>query len=492
VASFGGVATVHLPVTADRTLLEETLRTISYHNFYQGTGSSFTVALDAVLKFVDEAEEGLQVVLLSDGEPPFEEDYDDALRALAERRIPVHAVAIGSLEGQGRVIWDYRDVVAGKEEKTALREYYTRRVDEHLRRISDATGGRFAVAAPGVAKELAAVLREQPVPRGKVEDGSARSDLSRVPLAAFLVCFLLDALVIGHGRRRPSAGFEVERLGGGGPRRRRAVGAALLVLAGGCGGNLLWRAHVENERGILSDEVRQHGAARPFYERSIGYGARPHVPAYNLARSVTLDGDYSEAHDLYQEALKIEPGMTEAHYNDGVALFLWGEAERDPRGCELDRTFDLWHKALRRFATASEMTAEDDELGARARANREFLSRELEEMEDLLANPPPECLEPPPPPPPSQGEGGGEEPQQPPPPPPPPPSGQEPDQGEPPPGSPPPPSPPQLSDGDRDEIAQALDRIQEQRQEEGKFFRKTAPEQFGKDTWENPLSVIWW
>ncbi len=538
VASFSGVATVHLPITTDRALLEESLRTIAFHNFYQNTGSSFTLALDTVLKYVDEAEEGLQVVLFSDGESPFEEDYDDALQALVEREIPVHTVAIGSLAGQGRLIYDYRDVVAGKEERTVLREYHTRRVDRHLQRMSETTGGHFAIAAPGIAEELTAVLRSQEVPRGRVENESARTDLSRVPLAAFLACFLLDALIIGHGRHRIDAGFDVERIGGGRARPRRMLSAALLVLlASGCG-NPLWRAHVENERGILSDTAGRHNAARPFYERSIGYRVRPEVPAYNLARSVTLEGDYSEAHDLYQEALQLEPGLAEAYYNDGVALFLWGEAERDPRGCELDRTFDLWHKALRRFATTTEMTSEDSELGARARTNREFLAAELEAMENLLANPPPECSTPPPPqqspPPPPPPDPDQDDPPPPPPPPgqppppdpnqgepPPPPPGQppppDPNQGEPPPGQPPPPDPNQgeppppppgqppppdpnqgepppsgLSDDEREEIQQALARISEQKQEEGKFFRQTGPEQFGKESWEDPAPVIWW
>ncbi len=541
-ASFSGVATVHLPVTGDRQLLAEALRTIEVHNHYQNTGSSFTQALDTVLRFADErsprpqvsppAPQGaLQVVLLSDGEQPFPEDYGDALAAVAEREIPVHSLAIGSRQGWIRKIRDSRDVAAGKEEPRVLREYTTRRVDKHLRRISRRTGGRFAVvdrvagppgAGPEVAGEIAAAIRDRPPVRGRVEEESARTDLSHLPFLAFLVCFLSDALVVGHHRRRPGYRFDVERLGearlpgtgvagsagarsaGARSAGARAAVGVLLALALGCG-HPLWRAHLENERGIARDRLEQHDAARPHYQRSAGYRVRPEVPTYNLARSATLDGDFSQAHDIYQQALQLEPGLAEAHYNDGVALFLWGEAERDPRGCEVERTFDLWHKALRRFATAVELTAEDSDLGTRARANREYLARRAEELEDLIANPPAECAPPPPPPPSGGGSADppppppGEPPPPPPPgePPPPPPPGEpplEPPPGEPPPGEPPPgePPPPTLETGELEEIHQALARIAEQAKEEGKYFRRTRPEQFGKEARENPEDVIWW
>ena len=83
-----------------------------------------------------------------------------------------------------------------------------------------------------------------------------------------------------------------------------------------------------NGAGIARDAARDHRAARPRYERSRAYEVEPQIPAYNLARSVALSGDYSEAHDLSQEALLLDPDLGEAHFNDGVILYFWGQADR--------------------------------------------------------------------------------------------------------------------------------------------------------------------
>ena len=308
-----------------------------------------------------------------------------------------------------------------------------------------------------------------------------------------------------------------------GPRSVPVTMLWVLLVVVGCE-SLRQRAHRENEHGITLDDLGRHSIAHPFYERSRAYGVKPQVPTYNLARSHALAGDHAEAHRLYQEALELSPEFTEAFYNDGVSLFRWGEAERDPRGCQLERTLDLWRNARRRFITARQL-AEGTDLEAQAEANSVYVGERVEEVQELIRNPPPECLEPPPPPPPSpnegQGGGGGEPPPEPPPsgggepPPEPPPSG-----GQDPPPDPPPEPPPEpppaggggqtppppgsdpedpsqgggggLSQEEQEEIQQALARIEEQRQEDGKFHRRSLPEQFPKEAWENPQVEIWW
>lgn len=504
-ASYSGVATFHLPTTGDRTLFEEALRTIEVHNFYQNTGSSLTAALDAVFNFIDDREPAaLQVVLLSDGELPFPEEYDEPLKALAEREISVHTVAIGSAEGEGRLIFDFNDVVAKKEEPRVLREYKTRRVDDDLSRISKRTGGLFTVGSAKTVEALAGAITGRPAATSRIDDAEARTDLAVWPLGAFFVLFLLDSLVIFQHRRRPGFEFDVERLGEprATPAARRKAGSgnpalsllAVVVLGLGCDSPLWW-AYKENEAGITNDGLGRHEAARRHYERSIGYRIRPEVPTYNLARSATLREDYAEAHDLYQQALLLDPELAEAYFNDGIALFRWGEAERDPRGCELARTLDLWRQALGRFETTIGH-AGSGELAERARAGSLYLSRKIAELKELVANPPAECAQPPPE---SSaagggegGGGGGDGGNSPPPP-----------SGSPPPGAAPPPSggasgdspagePPPLGGDELEQIRQELERIAGQSREPGKFHRRTGPEQFGKESWSNPQAEIWW
>lgn len=546
-ASFSGAGAIHLPMTADRLLVEDALRTLEVHSYYRNTGSSFAGALDLVPHFVDRRGYRLQVVLLSDGEQPTPEEYGDALAALAEQGVPVHTVAIGSREGQTRRILNFQDVVERKEDPRVLVEYTTRRVDEHLERISAKTGGRFAVAGPGVVAALTEEILQTGSEPEPFEHDAARRDLSDRYLLIFLVGLLIDTLWFGRKPSRPPPAFDLDRLGGPIPergaglsgvrrhsgRRARSRGQAALValiafgLATACAlpfgdeaRSPRQRAHRENERGIDRDTLGRHAAARVHYERSQAYGIEPQVPAHNLARSVLLSGDYSEAHDLFQEALLLDPELPEAHFNDAMALYLWGQAERDPRDCDLERTRDLWTQAGRRFSSAAAAAAKRDRRQAsgvenRARDNRRALGLELEKLERLISDPPEECF--------AGGEGGaggaggggaadesedenaggsgsrgasggGE-------------SDEEQDEGGGG-GSATEPQEPEgsggasgaagsggsgeLSEAELAEIGRQLERLAEQAREAGKFHRRTQPEQFRKEDWSNPDAAIWW
>jgi len=486
--SFSGVATVHLPPTADRPLVLEAITALEAHTFYQSSGSSFGRALDAVVHFAGDRAPGLQAVMLSDGELPegFEDAYDEPLKALERQGVPVHAVAVGSAEGESRVIYDFRDVAAKKSERRVLAEYHTRRADEHLRRMARRTGGSFAVAGPGAVATLRQAILSS---RGGGRTASAgRRDRSALPLLAFLLLFVADGLLAG--RRPPAAtAFDLDRIvaapaptaARGGGRGPAAVLLAIALLVAGCD-SPLWYAHLANERGLALDALGRHDDARPHFERSIALLARPTIPTYNLARSRARAEDWSAAHDLYQRALQLDPELASAHHDDGVVLYRWGEAERDPRGCRLERTRDLWQAALRRFAGAVELDGDDGPVGRGAADNRRVLIRRLLEVEKRIAAPPEDC----PSPPPAgggdgTGDGGASGGQQPPPPQSPEPQTPQPaDAGAP------------LSAAERQQIRQALERIAGERLSGGKYYRRTGPEQFPRAAWQEPQPVIWW
>lgn len=545
-ATFSGVTTLHLPMTVDRRLLEDALAHVEVHNYYQNTGSRISEALSTVFRFVDPDRDDLQVVLIGDGELPTEDDYEPTLETLADQRIPVHGLTVGSLEGEGRRIFDFRDVVAGKpvEERRVLRNFTTRREDVHLRRIARRTGGVFAVADRPALRDLVAAIRARPARERLTGERSARLDVTAWPLALFLAGFLLHASSLGSGRKRPDSAFDLNAIAPPRPprpaassRSRGAAAVALLAAVAStlsCADGPMRRAHRANERGIALDALRQHDAARSYYERSIGYRLEPEIPTYNLARSLTLQDRYSEAHELYQEAMKLRPDLTEAHYNDGMVLFRWGRAEIDPRGCDLERTLELWQGAERRFAAAAELAGQDPDLEQRARLNLHAVTRALAEIEALIAEPPPACQPPPSPPAagggdgqdredegeqaggggeeddPGESGGGGEEDEDP---------GEEggdkeedEDPGEGSGGG----EDERQGDGEPeqegagggaggpeeverplapDELAQIeaeLERIAAQAAESGKFHRRTRPEQFGRDSWSDPEAVIWW
>lgn len=522
--TYSGTATILLPITDDRLAVAEALRTVEWFTMYQNTGSNLASALDAVLPFAGHENSGtgdLQVVFLGDGELPFELDYTASLDAVARRGVPVHTVAIGSTDGRWHKLYDYRDVVDGKEpdESRVLVEYTSRREDEHFRRIADRTdagfyhtdGSDLGDGTPDqLASELATKIRDRPAQRrishaeASAPNGAetAAEDLGKGPLLVVLAIFLLDTLVIGHLGRRPQHRFEIERLG----MRRSStappvVALCFLVLVLGCSDDA-WQAYIENERGIERDAGGDFDEATVHYQRSLAYDIQPEIPSYNLARSATLDGRFSEAHELYQRTLQIAPRLAEAHFNDAVALYLWGVAERDPENCDLARTLDLWQQAARRFTSAGDLEREATAVAVDAGRNFRFLQQQITAVEALIETPPDHCPPPPPeasdsPPPPTSAPPPSAAPPSAPasdPPPGAPPAGTQPAPSNPPPpgGAPPPPEPGPLTDRELDQIRQELDRIAEQAREDGTFHRRTRPEQFSREQWMNPDPEIWW
>jgi tetratricopeptide (TPR) repeat protein len=399
-ATFSGSAAMHLPMIDDHDLFRDALESVTWHSNYRNTGSSILSALNVVSHFIDPARARLQVVLMSDGEQPRKEDYKDALEALGEQGVPVHTVAIGTPEGEGRLIYDFHDVVAGKEEKRVIKEFHTRRVDKHLKRISRRTGGTFLVADDLSAETLGEDIRAESEKRRPVEHEEGRRSLSPALMLLVLLLFLLDRIWIARPRPSSPERFDLRRLGGKvgpGESSGRSTAALLTLLAAGgfllaCGDSPQKQAHRANETGIEFDNRRLHAQARPYYERSIAFEIEAHIPTHNLARSVALQGDYSEAHEIFQQALLRQPDMTPALFNDGVTLYLWGAAERDPKNCDLERTRELWRESRRRFASAQRVAGEGSALRRPAEVNGYHLGRHLAEIRRLIEEPPEHCL----------------------------------------------------------------------------------------------------
>ncbi|MDY7095085.1 MAG: hypothetical protein SX243_19085, partial [Acidobacteriota bacterium] len=167
-----------------------------------------------------------------------------------------------------------------------------------------------------------------------------------------------------------------------------------------------------------------------------------------------------------------------------------------------EATVDLWRAAEERFAAAAGGAA-DQRLGADAEANRRFVQDRVQELEQLMANPPPECggggggsaqeeI--------SSPEGGSGSGQEPPPPP------EDPEQDSPAGGASSSSSEPgsepsadteagaggSLGSQDLEQIREALERVEASGVEEGKFHRRTRAEQFSEESWRNPTEEIWW
>ena len=541
VASWSGVATVHTPLQKDATVTGDAVDGLRHHSLYRSTGSSFGSILDVALRFHDPDENALQVVLISDGEMPRPELYDEALAALAEAGVVVHTVGVGGTSPVSMSVWDPKDLGKPEDERGVIKEFQTARVDEHLRRIAGDTGGRFVVpdlegieGGDGPVAELATRmadwLRNTEVDAGAEQRERARRDLTAWLLGAALLGVLLDLHVLWRGRggtptfrldaigRQPKGAGQSAQATTRGTAARGTAAISLLALVAllpmSCGRGVLWEAlggpvwdaHRANQKGIHQTVLGRHDSAEVHFLRSTAFGVDPEIPTYNHARSQALDEDLARAHELNEKALELSPRHDAARFNDGVVLYRWGVVEAHPQGCELDRTLDLWDSALRRFNDVAE-SADDPDLRQRAKEQAEHVRREKARLEQLVIDPPDCCEDE------SESESeseseneseggggsgrGGEPPPSEPPPPEPPPS--DPPPGEPPPGQGEPPQgegeSPQggggLSESEVQEILAELERIRGQAVGEGKFHFRSAAEQVDEESFWDPEEV-WW
>ncbi|MBN2431616.1 MAG: hypothetical protein JXQ27_09080 [Acidobacteria bacterium] len=294
--------------------------------------------------------------------------------------------------------------------------------------------------------------------------------------------------------------------------------ATMLLLAGlvACQ-NPRWRAHTYNERGIVHYRNGAYAEARPEFEKSIAEGVTPEIPTYNLANTWLAREDYVQAHEEYQAALNFNPRLMEAHFNDGHALARWGEtfvripdesATDEVDWCALAammrRAIDLLEQAEKRFQRVA-ILEKDRPLGREAEENAAALGERLEELRRLEEEYRRRCQ--------ARGGGGGGT------------SGSAATGGQADPGrggeegttgsaGEPPPTgsensggsssatsgtgsgshmPQPLSEEERQQLQQALQRIQQQARQSDRTFRQSAPQQFRKDEGERYQGKpIWW
>jgi Ca-activated chloride channel family protein len=204
--SFSGITVIHSPPTMDHQALAQLLEGLTLHSS-ENTGSNFDTVFTQVVHLAMQKTAPYQVILLSDGELPYDRDYDAELQLLREAGIPVHTVGFGTNRGANIVLYDPQDILKGVAEPTVVREAHTRRENRHLQRIARETGGRYLVVESGDwVPDLLPAFREDSATVSWKSPG--REDVSHVPLGLALLGLLLETLGLGA-----LAAFRRERAG---------------------------------------------------------------------------------------------------------------------------------------------------------------------------------------------------------------------------------------------------------------------------------------
>ncbi|MBE7440731.1 MAG: VWA domain-containing protein [Spirochaetales bacterium] len=386
--TFSGAVAYHAPATKDHAALQEMLGNLTEHAWGE-SGTSFSRLLTALLRLP--ADRITQILILSDGEIPedFADPYEQPLQLFAEKNVRIHTVAIGSEDGVNLNLFHPEDVLAGLKEKRVHSEIHTARMDSHLQAIARATDGTFSVFHKEIHEEISTWLDE------------SQTDLRAIQVqgrkyhtGTFLWLALVLTLLEG--------GFSAFA------RRLKSLPLLALPLFLSCQWNL-WKAHLYNEEGIVFFHSSAMENAGESFLKSQSLGVRSEVPLYNEARVEREKGNYSQAHDLYQKAMQLEGDFAAALFNDGVLLYEWGQKEKDPAMCHLQRTRELWEAARLRFQ-AGPLRRKEEPLSRQAAENDAFIEKELAALKEN-----PDCpsnasanASPPPSGPPEGGPGPGE------------------------------------------------------------------------------------
>lgn len=192
--SFSGEMVIHAPPTLDHDALRIYIKNMQIHNF-ENTGTDFTKALDGLL-FIHEShkKEGLQALILSDGERQMDGDFKDSLDAVKKRGIVIHTIACGTKSGGNVELYEPSDVYQFKETKEVALTFTSYREDKVLKRISKTSGGSFQIqSGPGNIEKLLLNI-ESGKRKVYVRDENERKDISWIFIFLFLLTFISEAL----------------------------------------------------------------------------------------------------------------------------------------------------------------------------------------------------------------------------------------------------------------------------------------------------------
>ncbi len=384
---FAGASYIYCPFTSDYSAFLMMLDDV-YPGIIPRGGTAIEQALRrAINAFDDHLLADRVILLITDGE-----DHEgDPLRLIDEmrhRNIRLFAVGVGTPEGdlipmtdeQGRLTF-LRD-----REGNIVR---TRLHEELLERLATRTGGMYVRATPG-RFGLEEIYREgiAPLQRAELDSEMIREYEDRFVwfLGAALLLLIWEAYQDRTAPPRPRQ------------RRRDSKAAAMagwvavLFWAFGPGVGRTQAADPRGlmEQGRLAYEAGEfETAARYFQEAAEAAEPTRLDPArawFNRGNALFQQGTYEAAADAYEQALRTGDLALQqsAYFNRGIAWH--ASAESTKAGGELDAARRFVEQALDQYEQALTLDPRDVD----AKRNHEWAADLLEEIEELIAQQPPQ------------------------------------------------------------------------------------------------------
>jgi len=342
--SFSGEAVFHSPPTDDFESLMSLLANATTHS-YEASGSSFKELFKRILVYAERKKEGMQVILVSDGEMPVKEEFQSELTALKKFHVMIHTIPSGGKSPVKINIFEPDDVAARAREKRIKVTFHTIRNDNNLKNIAEATGGTYFEADINVPlQEISKVIKENSQKTSVIRSPD-RKDISHIFLFIAGIMFCIEILYFGI--RTMLMKFK----------RILSVTGILtsLLLFPGCSYDYLL-AQLENEAGNKKYHENNFQEAASHYRIALTYNFKKEVSLTNLGLVAIQNKDYILASKYFGEAIEFNEKTAVAYYNDGHALFLWGLDElTQSKDCKFERTESLWKRAIQRFDIAEKL-----------------------------------------------------------------------------------------------------------------------------------------
>ncbi|HEX5131011.1 MAG TPA: VWA domain-containing protein [Candidatus Krumholzibacteria bacterium] len=322
---FAGEAVALCPLTVDYDAALMLARSVDVFSVSE-PGSAIADAIEVATAMFDGSQGGDRaIILVTDGENQHG-DPEAAARAAAEKGIRVYAIGLGSPKGELIPERATDGSVVGYK-KDARGETVLSRLDEGtLRKLAAASGGQYLPATSG-GLEIQALYDAIAGMQRKLIKGEfveRRKERFIIPLAAALVCLLLDALLTTRATGKRPRALHTGAL---------ALAIAALSLAAAAP-----PAHAD---GVKRGKVRSgnhaykdgdYAKAFSLYREALGDSLRAPRDAqgvfYNGGNALYMQKQYGPAVDYYQRSYSPDSLLTgRMLYNRGNALLKAGRPQ---------------------------------------------------------------------------------------------------------------------------------------------------------------------
>jgi Ca-activated chloride channel homolog len=322
--AFEGEAYPLVPLTLDADAVGLFLETME-PGVVPAPGTSVGRGLERGLTlFTDKERRNKVMVLVSDGED-LEGQVDAAVAKARELAVVVHAVAVGTEQGQPVPDLDREGRRSGFKKASDGTVVVSRMNAATLERIASGTGGRVFGLTPADTSlsGLAATIEGIEQKTLAREFSYRKKERFQIPLAVGLAALAL-ALALPPARPR----FAWRRAAGGG--RGGALLLVVLLMAGAAraenGGvvdELLLRPKRLSAQGRKAYGEGDHPGALKSYEAAAGTRPRDPRASFNVADALYKNGKYAEAEAIYRAlGANVASGLAaDARFNLGNALY---------------------------------------------------------------------------------------------------------------------------------------------------------------------------